>query len=84
MNDKGQTTMLSIWFAIFIFLFGIVFINFLALDVDTARTALDCSNPAGISDGIKLTCLVVDVAVPYWILLILSIAGGLILERLLI
>lgn len=84
MNAKGQTTMLSVWFAIFIFLFGIVFINFLSLDVDTARTALSCSSASTISDGTKLTCLVVDIVLPYWILLILSVAGGLILDRLLI
>jgi len=81
-NDKGQTVMLSIFFGIFIFLIGIVFINFLIPDVTTFRTGMDCSNSSGISSGSKLTCLFGDAVVPYWILLILSMAGGVILSRL--
>lgn len=83
MNRKGQTIMLSILFGIFIYLFGIVFINFLMPDVTTARTALSCSNGAAISDGTKLMCLVVDVVVIYWILLIISIAGGVMFSKIL-
>jgi hypothetical protein len=81
MNRKGIMT--SIWFGIFIFLVGIVFINFLMPDVSDARIALDCSNAAGISDGNKMVCLLVDVTVPYWIMLVISVMGGVILDRVL-
>ena len=83
MNSKGQTFGLAIIFAIVIFLFGILFINFLMPDVTTARTAMDCANPA-ISDGSKLTCLLIDAVVPYWILLVLSAGGGLLAAKFLI
>ncbi len=81
---KGQTLMLSLLFAIFIFIFGMVIMNFLKLDVTTARTALQCSSPASISDGVKLACLFVDGVIPYFILLVISISGGILLDRLLI
>ena len=84
MNNKGQTLMLSLLFAIFIFLAGIVFVNFLTDDVTTFRAAMNCSDAAGISDGAKLTCLFGDSVVPYWILLIVSLAGGTIFARLLV
>lgn len=84
MNSKGQTIMLSILFAIFIFLVGIVFINFLKSDVLTFRGAMSCADPSGISDGTKLTCLFGDATLPYWILLVISLSGGMILSRLLI
>jgi hypothetical protein len=81
---KGQTLMLSLLFAIFIFIFGMIIMNFLKLDVTTARTSLQCSDPANISDGVKLACLFVDGVIPYFILLVVSISGGILLDRLLI
>jgi len=75
--------MLSIWFAIFIFLAGMVFINFLIPDVSNARVNMDCSNVAGISDGSKMVCLIVDVVVPYWILIVCSVVGGVVLDKVL-
>lgn len=83
MNKKGQTTMLTVLFAIFIFLAGVVFINFLIPEVDVFRATMECSNAAVISDGTKLTCLFGDAVIPYWILLIVSLSGGAILERVL-
>lgn len=85
MNNKGQTLMMSLLFAAFIFIVGMILMNFLLPDILTARApdALDCHN-SSITDGNKVTCLMTDIAVPYWILLIISIAGGTILERLLI
>ena len=84
MNNRGQTVMLAILFAIFIFLVGMVFVNFLTDDVTLFRTGMNCSNASGISDGSKLTCLFGDAAVPYWILLVISLAGGTIFARLLV
>lgn len=84
MNNSGQTLMLSILFAVFIFIFGILILNIIKPDVPTARIGLDCTNYNNISDGNKVTCLMVDWVVPYFILLVISAAGGVILERLLI
>jgi hypothetical protein len=82
MNNRGQTLMLSVVFAVILFFAGALFLNFLPSEVTTARSAsaLDCQNST-ISDGTKLTCLVVDTTIPYWILLILSSAGGFIISR---
>lgn len=84
MNNKGQTLMLSILFAVFIFLVGIVFVNFIIGDVTTFRTAMSCASASTISDGAKLTCLFGDAVVPYWIMLIISLAAGNIFARLLV
>ena len=84
MNNSGQTLMLSLLFAAFIFIFGVLILNTLKLDIPTARIGLDCTNYSGISDGNKITCLMVDWVVPYFILIIISLAGGRILERFLI
>ena len=84
MNNRGQTLMLSILFAVFIFIFGVLILNIIKPDVTVAKLGLDCTNYSGISDGNKITCLLVDGVVPYFILLIISATGGIILERLLI
>ena len=81
MNKRGQTIGLAIIVAIFIFIIGMVCINFLKDEVTTARDSLDCSSVDDISEGIMLTCLVVDVVVFYWIIIILSVVGGLITSR---
>lgn len=84
MNNRGQTLGISIIIAITIFIVGLMSINFIRDEVTTVRAAsgLDCSNATGISDGTKLTCLAVDLVVPYFILLVFSVAGGLIIARL--
>lgn len=86
-NKRAQTLGISIIVSIVIFLVGMMMINILKPEVTNARaaTGLDCSNtadfPTGISDGTKLTCLVVDLVIPYFIILIFSVAGGLIVSR---
>lgn len=46
---------------------------------------LDCGSSSSpnqnVSDGTKITCLVTDGVVPYFIIVIISIAGGLIIGR---
>lgn len=84
MNRKGQTMMLSILFAVVLFVMGIMVINFIRPEVLTAKVAMSCSDVANISDGTKLTCLLIGGVVPYFIVLVLSISGGLILDRVLI
>jgi len=89
-NKKSQTLGISIIIAITIFIIGAMMINFLKPEVTRARDAtnLDCSNtanfPTGISDGTKMVCLVVDLVIPYFIILIFSVAGGLITSRFLL
>lgn len=78
MNKKG-TLGVAVVIALIIFLMGIPVINLLKPDVDIARgsTGLDCTN-SSISDGAKLTCLGIDTVIPYFILIVLSVAGGLV------
>ena len=89
MTNKGQTSISALGFsvvvAIFMFIIGMTIFNFIIPQVDTARSTenLDCSNP-NISDSTKLTCLAVDLVVPYYIILIFSVTGGVITYRLLI
>ncbi len=83
MNKKGQMG-IAVIIAIMIFLSGIVVINILKPEVTLARnamTGLNCVNASAISDGTKLTCLVVDLIIPYFILIILSAAGGVIVNK---
>ena len=83
MNKKAQTFSfgIAIMVCIFLFMIGMMNVDFIKGEVTRARTGLSCSD-ATISDGNKLTCLVVDVAVPYFIIIIFSAAGGLIVARL--
>lgn len=81
MHKKGQTLFMAIIFAVAIYMFGMLFINFLMPEVTTFRVDMGCSD-ISISDGAKLTCLIGDIAIPYGIWLIISTAGGLILARL--
>ena len=83
MNNRGQMG-IAVIAAIMIFMVGMLVINILKPEVTTARSAasgLDCANTT-ITDGTKLTCLVVDFTVPYFILIVFSAAGGFITARL--
>lgn len=94
MNKKGQTIAVGIISTIFIFLFGVLFISFVQLEADQALNkttslfaneggpGLDCDNK-NISDGSKVACLGAELAVPYFIILVISLAGGAIISRLL-
>lgn len=78
MNKKGSGLGIAIIISIMFFIVGLTMINFITPEVTRTRAsnALDCSNATGISDGNKLTCLAVDLVVPYFILLVFSAAGG--------
>jgi hypothetical protein len=86
MNKKGQTLGLAVIVAITIFIVGMLSVNFIKDEVTRAKGVdnLDCSNAENISDATKLTCLTVDVVVPYFIVIIFSVAGGLITARFLL
>ena len=81
MNKKGSFG-IAIMTSILILIIGFTILNFVKDEVTRARTNLDCSNAENISDGTKLVCLVVDVAVIYWIIIILSVVIGGITARL--
>ena len=86
MQKKAQTLGLAIIIAITIFIVGMLAVNYLKPEITRARdsTNLDCSNTNNISDGTKLTCLAVDVVIPYFIVLVFSVTGGLITARFLL
>ena len=90
MNKKAQTSGISslgiaLMVAMFIFMIGMININFIKDEVTRARGAdqLNCISDA-VSDGTKITCLIVDIVIPYFIILIFAAAGGIITVKLLI
>jgi ABC-type iron transport system FetAB permease component len=86
MNNKAQLAELglSIVVALMIFMAGMLFINPLKDSITTFRADMSCSSSATISDGTKAACLVGDATIPYLIISIIAIAGGIITNRLLI
>jgi hypothetical protein len=82
MNNKGQIGSLgvAVIVAVMLFIAGMLAVNFVRDSITDTRTQLTCSTP-GISDGTKLACLLVDIVVPYFIVIIISAAGGLITYR---
>jgi len=90
MNKIGQAqggVGIAIIVALMLFIIGLTSVNFLTTEVTNARAAvggLDCADSTSISDGTKLTCLAVDLVVPYFIILVFAAAGGYITSRFLI
>ena len=80
-NKRGQTLGLSIISSFVILIIGLVVINLLTPSVDSTREDLSCSDVDNISDGTKILCLVVDLTVIYWILIIFSVILGGITSR---
>jgi len=74
MNKKGNLY-LGVVFALFFFMFGMLMLPILKDGVTSARTNVGCSTST-ISDGSKLVCLGLDSGVPYFILGIITLAGG--------
>ena len=79
--DKKGNMYGAIIMTIMLFMVGMLVANFLKEPITDARTSLDCSNAAGISDGTKFLCLACDFTLIYWIILVISISGGVILDR---
>jgi len=77
MNKKGSI-FLGVIIGLFIYISGVLFLPFITDDITTTRSSLDCSN-SSISDGIKLTCLTVDLVVPYYIWFFISLLIGFII-----
>lgn len=85
MNNKGGATLIAIITAALIFMSGMLMINFFKADIDTFRENMGCNvantNDSILSDGSKLVCLGSDLTIPYFIVAIISTAGGIILAR---
>jgi type II secretory pathway component PulF len=81
MNKKGNIYM-SIMVSLIIFVVGMIVVNFIAPEVTTTYSDLSCAAPP--TDGTKILCLVVDSVLPYFFILVLSIIGGILTEKLLI
>ena len=88
MHNKGQVQNLgfALLIAAMLFFAGSLFVAPLEDSVTTARADLNCTGAgaATISDGNKVTCLVVDAIIPWFLLAVFSIIGGLIASRFLI
>lgn len=80
MNKKGGIY-LAVAMAIMLFLVGMLVIPFIKDSVTNFRTNINCTNTS-ISDGAKLTCLAGDTVVPYFIITVIAIAGGIIFREL--
>ncbi len=76
-NKKGQTALLSLMLGVFIFFTAMTFIDPMTDVITEVRGVeqLNCSDST-ISDGQKATCLIVDLILPYFIAVILAIAGA--------
>ena len=81
MNNKGQSLLFAIIGAVMIFMAGMLFLNHVMDDVTLARTiGFDCDSST-ISSGTMLTCIGIDLVIPILIISIVSLAGGLIINR---
>ena len=85
MNRKGGATLIAIITAALIFMSGMLMVNFFKSDIDDFREKMGCNsantNDAILSDGSKLVCLGSDLTIPYFIVAVISTAGGVILAK---
>jgi hypothetical protein len=81
--NKGGNMFAGVMIAIVLFMLGMLVVNFLMPEVTQARLDASCSDSANISDGTKLMCLFIDSTIIYWFILVFSIAGGIIGDKLL-
>jgi uncharacterized membrane protein YqjE len=81
-NKKAQTMGLAIITMLGIFLIGFVFLNFIIPEVTTFRIDMNCNSASSIHDGNKLSCLMGDLTIPYFVLTIFSLSIGIIVARL--
>jgi hypothetical protein len=81
-NSKGQIALVSLMIGVFIFMLGMGFIDPIKDVISETRgvSQLDCSNNS-ITDGAKMTCLAVDLILPYFIVVVLGVAGAWISAR---
>lgn len=87
MNNKGQSIFGGVIIGLVLFIVGMVFLNFIDTETwfdgtDSVINQLDCDQTNGdISDGAKATCLIAELVVPYFIIIVIAAVGGLIVGR---
>ena len=76
-SKKAQTSLVAVMVGIFIFMLSMTFINPISDVIKESRNVenLDCEN-SSITDGAKMTCLIVDLIMPYFIAIVLAVAGA--------
>lgn len=82
-NDtNAQGFFIIIVISLFLFIMGVMVLNIVKDDIPaiTSVSGLNCDDTT-ISDGKKLTCLTLDLTIPYLALTIFSITGGSIISR---
>ena len=83
MNKKGSigSVILIGLVAVCYFIFGMTLYQFLKTPIDIARSSMNCSAPTSWGDmGV---CLIIGGTIPLVLITILSIAGGIVTERML-
>jgi hypothetical protein len=98
-ENKGQSILMGVIIGVMLFLVGMVFLNFITPEhwidgSDSMLVELGCGTvaangtivgaAAGISDGVKATCLIGEIIIPYFIVLVISAVGGIVLARFLL
>ena len=81
MNKKGNVYSVVL-ISFILFAVGMIMVNFIKPLVADTRTELNCSSPA--TDGTKIMCLNVDIALIYFIIIVMSLAGGIITDKFLL
>lgn len=72
-KGKRGSFFFGIMIGIFTFVMGVLFIPYITDSITAFRTDMNCASVA-ISSGSMLTCLLVDVATPYFIWFFVSLA----------
>lgn len=83
LKKKGQVMLVSLMIGVLIFMAGMIMIDPLKDVITEVRgsSQLDCLN-ATISDGNKMSCLAVDLSLPYFIIVILGLVGAVVSAKL--
>lgn len=80
MGMKGQATILGLMLFTLVLIFAIMIIPSLKTNIVNVRsdTGLNCSTVEDLTTGEHMTCLAVDLFLPYFIIAIVLAGGGLI------
>lgn len=94
MNKRGQSIFLGAVVGILLFMFGMIFYNFITPEYwndgeNSMMNEIGCGyvengtvfGSEDLSDGGKMTCLIGELVVPYFIIIVVSAAGGIITSR---
>lgn len=77
-NDKRGSLFFGLAIGLFIFVIGVLIIPFFTDTITQARTDLNCTSAATITNGVKIVCLFHDLMIPYLIWFFVSLALGII------